>query len=188
MNTGTFSRGTMMTDGSTAAPVAGISLIATALTWPPNAEPARMIVLRAQGRRTQDARNTSQRRTDHCDFEAGGERGENGGVVPTAQHHRSDLLPLESQIWRDGGQRGQETEAIGRGKPKAKACGGRSDFGQPRVEGCAVKKLVGPASRRGAASHMMQTYAMSERRVCRLLQLARSTKRYRAGRAIGMKH
>jgi putative transposase len=40
------------------------------------------------------------------------------------------------------------------------------------------KKLVTPASRREAASYVVQQHAMSERRACRLVGVARSTKWY----------
>ena len=52
-------------------------------------------------------------------------------------------------------------------------------------EGRALKKLVKPAGRRDAASYMMSEYSMSERHACRLIELARSAKRYRllTGRA-----
>ncbi len=68
-------------------------------------------------------------------------------------------------------------------EPEAETRGGGSDAGQPGSEGRAVKKLVGSASQRKAGSHVMEHYAMSERRACRLLKLRFSTKRYQSRRS-----
>src|SRR4029079_9843080 len=76
----------------------------------------------------------------------------------------------------------QEAEAARREEREAEARGSRADAGQPRTEGRAVKKLVEPASRRVTASYVVQQYAMSERHACRLVGVARSTKRYRTRR------
>jgi len=53
---------------------------------------------------------------------------------------------------------------------------------QRRAEGRALDRLVEPASRREAASYVAQQQAMSERDACRLVGVARSTKRYRPRR------
>jgi putative transposase len=99
------------------------------------------------------------------------------------QHGISEqLLPLEGEVRRDGKWGREEAEATGGRKPEAEARGGGPDLGQPGAERRALKKLVGPAGLRAAASYVMITYQRSERHACRLMGLARSTQRYRSSR------
>src|SRR5689334_13533803 len=87
--------------------------------------------------------------------------------------------------WRHGRkQRPQPAPGSGR-EPEAEEHGCRAVAGQPGSEGRAVKKLVEPAGRREAANYVEQTYGISERHACRLIGLARSTRRYCAGPALG---
>ena len=50
-------------------------------------------------------------------------------------------------------------------------------LGQADAQGCVIK-VVGPAAKKAAVGHLIQTHGASERRVCRLLQLHRSVARY----------
>ena len=40
--------------------------------------------------------------------------------------------------------------------------------------------MVGPAAKRASAGHLIETHGVSQRRVCRLLQLHRSVARYQS--------
>jgi hypothetical protein len=79
--------------------------------------------------------------------------------------------------------RREETESTGRRKPEAEASGGGPDLGQSGAERRALKKLVGPAGLRAAATYVMTAYKTSKRHACRLVGLTRSTHRYRSRRA-----
>ncbi len=78
------------------------------------------------------------------------------------QCFRTNILPLEKQIQRDGCQRSKASEAVGRRKPpiKERTC----------------KKRIKPAQKRRIAEEIQQTYQLSERRACRLLDFDRSSK------------
>src|SRR5215467_4919868 len=95
--------------------------------------------------------------------------------MPATRHHGADVVSVESQVWRAGSAGCQKAEAPGRGESQAEECSGRADAGQPSAEGCSIKKLVKPVDLRKAAQHLMAAYGMSERHVCRLVELARST-------------
>jgi hypothetical protein len=58
-----------------------------------------------------------------------------------------------------------------------------ADAGQRRAEGRALKKLLKPAGKRGAATYVMGEYYMSERHACRLIGVARS--HHRSGTGCG---
>ena len=74
----------------------------------------------------------------------------------------------------------RRAEVAGRGESAAKADGGGFEPGQAdaRRRHQDVKKLVMPAAKRRAAGRLQQTHQVSQRRVCRLLQLHRSVARY----------
>jgi hypothetical protein len=94
--------------------------------------------------------------------------------------YRADILSLEGEVWGSGKRRNEEAETTGRREPEDEACGGRVDAGQSGAEGRTFKKLLAPAGLRAAASYVMVEYQVSERHACRLMELARSTYRYRS--------
>src|SRR5437899_7340174 len=99
--------------------------------------------------------HTTQRRTDHGHPEARRGRVNHGGVVPAARDQRADLLPLESEVRRDGKRGCEKAEATGAGEPEVETPG---DARQSRAERGAGKKLLAPAGLRAAASYLMVEY------------------------------
>src|SRR3954452_14720506 len=75
------------------------------LTWAQFTDPDRMIVLRAQERRTDYARNAPQRRAGHCDSEAGGQRSEDRELCRQHWYYGGHVLPVESQVRQYGRER-----------------------------------------------------------------------------------
>jgi len=69
----------------------------------------------------------------------------------------------------------KEAEAVGRRESAAEASGGRSDAGQPGLEGGAGKKVLTPPDRREAVGVRRKAQGLSERRACRLVGMARTS-------------
>src|SRR3954453_12897479 len=105
--------------------------------------------------------------------------------MSAAWHGRSHILSMEGQVWRPPGQRCAEAAALRRGECQDETRGGGSHVRSCRPPGPARKKMVEPAAKKAAATHLVQEHQMSERRACRLLGLHRATKRYRAKRQNG---
>ena len=59
---------------------------------------------------------------------------------------------------------------------------GRSDAGRRHAEGHRRKKMVTPVARREVATHLCQSYPVSQRRACRVIGADRTSIRYRRRR------
>src|SRR4030095_11579165 len=89
---------------------------------------------------------------------------------------------LESQVRRHGGQRGAGGQATARRERAAEEAGSGSHAGQRRPAVGDSKKRLELVEMKAAIEHLRKSYAFSERRACRLLELAVSTYRYRPTR------
>ena len=97
-----------------------------------------------------------------------------------AGHCRADLLPVETEVCRDGDRRAPAI-AGGRGRePALEATGGRPHLGQTDAAGGTPKKLVKPAQKRAVVQFFRVGYQVSERRACQVVGIARSSYRYRS--------
>jgi putative transposase len=70
------------------------------------------------------------------------------------------------------------TEAAAGREHTAEAVGGRADAGQDDASGRAQKKVVKPSRRRPFVKYLEQSYRVSERHACCVLEVARATHRY----------
>src|SRR5262245_8299910 len=98
--------------------------------------------------------------------------------MPGAWDHRTDLLPLEGEVWRDGDQRDAAAEAA-RGRepgPETHRC--RTDAGHSGTESGGGKKVVGPSAKRDAVGWLIDAQQTSVRRACRVVQLSTATWQY----------
>lgn len=80
--------------------------------------------------------------------------------------------------WGKGGD-GQKAEGDGEGEREAEATGGGSGVGHFNSQGGSHGKIVGPASKREAVSHVEEVLEVSERRACGVTEQPRATQRYR---------
>jgi putative transposase len=71
-------------------------------------------------------------------------------------------------------------EATGRGESPIKADGGGSFAGQAHAAGCALKKTLRPAHKRTLLVEIIDHYRVSEKRACRVIQICRTSYRYRS--------
>ena len=78
------------------------------------------------------------------------------------------------------GGRSPSIEAVGRRKSPAEAAGGRSEFRQSYAAGCLEKKSLKPVQKRLLVDHLASAYRVSIRRACPLVEINRSTFRYRS--------
>ena len=91
---------------------------------------------------------------------------------------RADGLSVEIEVRRSGGQRVEATQATGGGKPTTQEDRGRAGAGYSDAQGCHLKKLVKPAARRKVVRHLSQSFRVSLRRACGLIELNRSSYYY----------
>ena len=87
---------------------------------------------------------------------------------------------MESQV-RGYGIFGFETDAQSRRrKPAAQKNVCRFVVGEPRTQGCDRKKALEPVAKKAVVLHLQTEHHLTERRACRLVNLARSVFRYAA--------
>src|ERR1700730_10555632 len=98
---------------------------------------------------------------------------------PEDRRQRRDHLHLEVEVWRHGSQRSTTAEESGGRKPAAEAVGGRSQPGQGSAQGDRAKKRLELAGLRTDVAFAMEQYEMSERQACKLVDLDRSSYRYK---------
>ena len=87
-----------------------------------------------------------------------------------------------NEVRRDGGQRSEEAESVGRGKLAAQASGGRPSRANSHSQGGQRKKVVSPSARRRAVKMSVQEGLGKVVASCRALGLSRSSY-YRSGRS-----
>src|SRR5688572_11131985 len=133
--------------------------------------------MRSSVRRRTDETEQIQRRADSGDREGRRSWPEGRRPVSHARHHRADVLPLESQIRRDGAERDAAAEAARGREPPLEADRRGADAGHPGAQGGGRKKMVSPTARREAVG-WLQTRGTSVRRACRVVGLSRATWRY----------
>src|SRR5579864_9221521 len=135
------------------------------------------------GKGEKHVQNEAHRGGDYCSAQAGGGGAESrrcgAGSGGVQAHH----LRLESEVRRDGGERGAGSEAITGRKRAIEETGGGSEFGQGRVAIGDSKKRMGLAVMKAAVGQVRQEYAFSQRRACRLLTMPVSSYRYQAKRS-----
>src|SRR5438876_2148236 len=124
----------------------------------------------------------SYRGADPARAAAGGERHAGSRHLSGARGKRSDVLHLEEEIRRAGfGGIARAAAAAGRER-QAEAAGRRSLAGPACTAGDRQKKAVKPRHRRELGRWTQAAFAMSERRVARLLPIQPATLRYRSRR------
>src|SRR5437764_2672076 len=92
------------------------------------------------------------------------------------------MIPVEGQVRGLGCVGGAPPEGARGGERQAEEAAGGSDARQCHAEGPHHKKMVTPVARREAVAHLCQTYAVSQRRACRVIGSDRSSVRYRSCR------
>src|SRR5690606_2695195 len=92
--------------------------------------------------------------------------------------HADHLLPLESEVRRHGGQRGEEVETARRGESAAQAARCRPGSRHSDGQGGRPKEMVKPAGGRRAVGYLLRTFGVSERRACKVIGLCRSSYRF----------
>src|SRR5438128_717303 len=115
-------------------------------------------------RRTHDEEEPFHGGADDWGFEGRGSRGGGQGTEPEVRDLRPDLLPLEGEVRRPGGERSAAVAAVGGREPTAEAHRGRAGFGHPSAQRGAGKKVLTPAAGREAVGVMRREYRRSERR------------------------
>jgi hypothetical protein len=88
------------------------------------------------------------------------------------------VLSLEVEVRWPGGGPDPSTEAAAGPEHAAEAVGGRTDAGQDDASGRAQKKVVKPSRHRPFVKYLEQSYRVSERHACCVLEVARATHRY----------
>ena len=73
---------------------------------------------------------------------------------------------------------GAPDQAASRGKHETEATGCGTDAGQDHAAGCAAIKVVKPSRRRPLVEHLKTSYGASERHVCEVLEIGRTTYGY----------
>src|SRR3546814_1983224 len=101
-------------------------------------------------------------------------------LFPYTTLFRSDILPLEVEVWRDGPIGRGPTEGAGGREPAPEEAAGGVDARQRGAEGSAGKKLRRPAARREAALRLVAEHGFSQRRACRLIEVDPKTVRREA--------
>ena len=86
-----------------------------------------------------------------------------------------------NHFWWDDGLGGTSAQGARSGECGAKEVSSRADPGQPDVAGRECKKVVSLAVKRMTAEYLERDYAVSERRVCRVLGFSRVSKCRRLG-------
>ena len=88
---------------------------------------------------------------------------------------------MEAKVRRNGSQRSQEVESIGRGELATQASSGRASGADSHSERCQRKKVVSPSARRRAVKMSVQE-AFGKVAASRALEVSRSSY-YRSGRS-----
>jgi putative transposase len=109
-------------------------------------------------------------------------RGEDGRCMPQVRGQRGDVLQMEGQARRYEGVGRPPAEGARGGERQAEEAVGRGDARQRHAAGHGRKKMVRPAARREAASHLGQVYEVSHRRACRGRRPDRRSISYRSRR------
>ena len=89
---------------------------------------------------------------------------------------------MTNEIRGAGSQRRENAAPAERRKPAVKANGGGASAGPPGSEGAHRNTLVRPKAKRAAAQSVVARVGLSQRRVCRFVNLDRNTLRYRSRR------
>ena len=76
-----------------------------------------------------------------------------------------------------------EAEGARGRKRQAEEVASRTDARQRNAQGCRLAKVVTPAAKRGAVAHLCKAHEVSQRRACSVLDVDRSSMRYRSVRA-----
>src|ERR1700731_3371185 len=98
--------------------------------------------------------------------------------MPRARDQRSDVLWLEVEVRRHGGQRGAAAEGDGRREPSSEASGCGTESARRGAEGGDPKKRVELAGLREEVAFVSVEFRLSERTACKLLGVERSSYRY----------
>ena len=78
--------------------------------------------------------------------------------MSAARRERGDILSLEDEIRRAGGERSATVESLGRREGATEKSRGAAGFRHRRTEGSALKKVVSPQARPEAV-RVAQTFA-----------------------------
>ena len=131
-------------------------------------------------RRANNEEEAVQRRVDYRGAEGIGSGAGRQGVDEEARYRGGDILPVAIQVWRNGVERGEATEAPGGRKPATEEARGGSGFGHSDPQGRKLKKLVKPTARRNAITYARDSYKVSLRKDCGLMNMHKSSFYYRA--------
>ena len=103
-----------------------------------------------------------------------------GGAAPQSWHQQTDFLPLESEVWRAGSERGAAASSTGGREPQAEAYGRRAGTGHRRIQGGVNKNVVSPLAKREDVAVFRFSAGYSERHACGQLEMFRAMLRYRS--------
>ena len=105
------------------------------------------------------------------------------GRLSRARDQFGDILQVEGQVRRHGCFGRPEAEGARGRKRQAEEIASRTDARQRNAQGCRLAKVVTPAAKRGAVAHLCKAHEVSQRRACSVLDVDRSSMRYRSVRA-----
>src|SRR5579863_1647943 len=135
------------------------------------------------GKGERHVQSEAHRGGDYCSSQAGGGGADGGRSGAGGGGVQAHDLRLESEVRRDGGERGAGSEAITRRKRATQEAGGGSEFGQGRVAIGNPKKRMELAVMKAAVGQVREEYAFSQRRACGLLTMSVSSYRYQSRRS-----
>ena len=101
-------------------------------------------------------------------------------VCRQAGNYRADLLSVEEAVRGIGNRPCPAAQAASGRECEAEEIGGRAEFGQDNVAGCARKKIVKPSRRRPVVNYLGGVYRVSQRRACEVARIPVSTFRYQS--------
>src|SRR5262249_1969307 len=145
-------------------------------------ERVRDVVFFTEGGPDDGTTTRTYRGADPGRLAASGGRDDRGGGLPADRDHRADLLHVETELRRAGAARTAGAPAIARRKHETEAAGRGSLARSPYVAGDRPKKALRPRDRRALARWAQLTYQVSERRVSRLVPIARASLQYQSRR------
>src|SRR5213593_1008094 len=114
---------------------------------------------------------------DRCAEAVGGGAQGRGRGAGSGRVQAHDLR-LESEVRRDGCERGAGSEAVARREHAAAEVSGGSESGQRSLAVGDPKKRLELVARKAAVEQVQEEYAFSERRACGLMAMAVSSYRY----------
>lgn len=120
------------------------------------------------------------RTADHLCFETGGDRRAGRGSLPEDGHFRSDLLQLETKVFRSRNKRTAAVAAARRRECAAQTGRGGFNFGQADPARRVEKKVLRARERRHLVRKIIDEYRLSVQRASALCLLARSLFYYKA--------